>query len=321
MIQENTGEMEVKASPDKYTWYIKNYVGKKLASTGYTSMGGERMDSYGNGYIRLVLLTPNGEYIDIEDENSMKEWKIVGQSLEPNTELKYTYLLDEEGEEYDNLLAHQSIEEIVLALAPVSGNADVPEMTVINPSPDKYTSYIRDYTGRTLAQCGYISMSGKLCNAYGSACVYLNVCADDGSYVDFEDSSVLKNYVVTGQSVAPNTELTMTYMLDDAGKEYDNLIDAQNIEEIDLYVTRVNDYADTHEEATENVENEENTFVETAEAEENLVDGMRPDFKEAMDSYEAFEEWEEDEMNDAELKYYLDVNNRVMQKMLDVMQK
>ena len=88
-----------------------------------------------------------------------------------------------------------------------------------------------------------------------------------------------------------------------------------------------------------------------------LVDGMRPDFKEAMDSYEAFydeycmfmrkfnenasdltllseygdmlskaedmneafEAWNEDEMNDAELKYYLEVSNRVMQKMLEVM--
>lgn len=94
-----------------------------------------------------------------------------------------------------------------------------------------------------------------------------------------------------------------------------------------------------------------------AEGAEELVDGMRPEFKEAMDSYEAFydeycdfikkyndnpsdlkliaeyadmlseaadmdeafEEWDEAEMNDAELKYYLDVNNRVMQNLVDVM--
>lgn len=86
--------------------------------------------------------------------------------------------------------------------------------------------------------------------------------------------------------------------------------------------------------------------------------GLRPEFKEAMDSYEAFydeyceffqkynknpsdltllvkygellvnaeemdkafEEWDEDDLNKDELKYYLDVNNRVMQKMLDVME-
>lgn len=87
-----------------------------------------------------------------------------------------------------------------------------------------------------------------------------------------------------------------------------------------------------------------------------LIDGMRPEFKEAMDSYEAFydeycdimkkytdnpsdmglltsytdmltkaaemsqkfDAWEDNEMNDAELKYYLDVNNRVTKKLLDV---
>ena len=87
-----------------------------------------------------------------------------------------------------------------------------------------------------------------------------------------------------------------------------------------------------------------------------LINGMRPEFKEAMDSYEAFydeycefmteynenptnltflarygellikqekmnkafEAWDEDEMNNAELKYYLEVNNRVLQKLADV---
>ena len=84
--------------------------------------------------------------------------------------------------------------------------------------------------------------------------------------------------------------------------------------------------------------------------------GMRPEFKEAMDAYkefydeycdfmvkykenptdltlltqygklmnevlemdEAFKAWGKEELNDAELKYYLEVNNRVMQKMIDV---
>lgn len=86
------------------------------------------------------------------------------------------------------------------------------------------------------------------------------------------------------------------------------------------------------------------------------VDGMRPKFKEAMDSYEAFYDeycevmkqysknptdiqtltkytgmmskliemdeafnaWNQNELNDAELKYYLEVQNRVMQKIVDV---
>ena len=111
---------------------------------------------------------------------------------------------------------------------------------------------------------------------------------------------------------------------------------------------------------------EENTKVDEGEAEtkeqtqndnsEDLVDGLRPEFKEAMDSYEAFyteycnfmkeysenptdvtllakytdmlteaqkmneafEAWDEDELNNEELKYYLDVNNRVMKMLVDV---
>lgn len=90
-------------------------------------------------------------------------------------------------------------------------------------------------------------------------------------------------------------------------------------------------------------------------AAETGTTGMRPEFKEAMDAYEAFYDeycdfmaeyqknptdlklvtqygklltrmaeadaafgkWEESDLNDAELKYYLEVNNRVMQKLVD----
>ncbi len=86
------------------------------------------------------------------------------------------------------------------------------------------------------------------------------------------------------------------------------------------------------------------------------TDGIRPEFKEAMDAYEAFyieycdfmkqfnenptdltlfakygdmlvkvaemneafEAWDEDELNNEELKYYLDVNNNVMKMLIDV---
>lgn len=114
---------------------------------------------------------------------------------------------------------------------------------------------------------------------------------------------------------------------------------------------------------TSNEEKDDNAISENAESEDEntnkeLVDGMRPEFKEAMDSYEAFydeycdimkkyaanpndmeilnsytemmtktaemsekfEAWEDNEMNDAELKYYLEVNNRVTKKLLDVSQ-
>lgn len=91
-------------------------------------------------------------------------------------------------------------------------------------------------------------------------------------------------------------------------------------------------------------------------ADTTLINGLRPEFKEAMDAYEtfyteycdflkqyaanptdfsllakygdmltraeemnkAFEAWDENDLNNEELKYYLDVNNRVMQKLIDV---
>ena len=126
--------------------------------------------------------------------------------------------------------------------------------------------------------------------------------------------------------------------------------------------------AEAAEEIVEEVisEVQEAPVVEEAPAEEiaveeapaETVDGMRPEFKAAMDSYEAFyneycefmkkymenptdltllgeyadmmskstemnqtfEAWNEADMNDAELAYYLEVNNRVAQKLLEVAQ-
>lgn len=114
------------------------------------------------------------------------------------------------------------------------------------------------------------------------------------------------------------------------------------------------------EDQTSNEERSDSTSEDTeskdADENEELVDGMRPEFKEAMDSYEAFydeycdimkkyaenpsdmklladytdmltkaaemaekfDAWENSDMNSAELKYYLDVNNSVTQKLLEV---
>lgn len=101
---------------------------------------------------------------------------------------------------------------------------------------------------------------------------------------------------------------------------------------------------------------EESTKEETTSSSENLVDGMRPEFKEAMDSYEAFydeycdfmeeyaanpsdlgliseyseivskasdmdkkfEKWDDEDLNDAELQYYLEVSERISKKLLEV---
>ena len=115
------------------------------------------------------------------------------------------------------------------------------------------------------------------------------------------------------------------------------------------------------EKDVEEVEEESKVYVDLEESTQsestnNSTEDIRPEFKEAMDAYEAFydeycefmkqykenpydfsllakytemmkktveinesfEEWDEEEMNNAEIKYYLEVNNRVMQKLIDV---
>ena len=240
-FDQTDSSVTIKNSPDKYTWYIKNYVGKNCASFGYTSMGGDRMDHYGAGYIELVLITPDGTYIDIETDDDLKQYVVTAQSYAPNTELKYVFDTDEDGNEYDNLIQSQSIEEIVLCVKKVGSSEETSlGLTEITPSPDKYTWYIRDYTGRNLASCGYLSMGGNRMDHYGAGYIKFVIVPEDGSFIDPEDTELLKNYVITGQSVLPNTELKYVFETDSDGIEYDNLVSLQNIEEIELTVKPIN---------------------------------------------------------------------------------
>lgn len=106
---------------------------------------------------------------------------------------------------------------------------------------------------------------------------------------------------------------------------------------------------------TEVIQTEETTPEETAQPTSSQT-GINPEFKAAMDAYEsfyaeycellkkyaanptdmsllvkyadmmskveqmdaAFEAWDEDDLNSEELKYYLDVNNRVLKMMVDI---
>lgn len=230
----------INTSPDKYTWYIKDYSGKNCAAIGYTSLGGDRRDKYGNGNVKLVFLSQDKGYIDIENEDILKNYVITGQNLEPNTELKYTFEIDENGEELDYSILHQNYEEITLTVKKIGEDTDnTVSLTKIKPSPDKYTYYISDYTGKNLANFGYVSLGGDKRDSYGNGNIKFNLIVDDGSFIDFEDNEeVLQNYYVTGQSIEPNTEIKFKYRMDD-GKELDYSIESQTIEEMDLYVSHI----------------------------------------------------------------------------------
>ncbi len=303
--------VEINISPDKYTWYMKDYYGKNLASFGYTAMGGFRADHYGDGYMHFAFLTPNGEYVDIQDQDDMSKWRVVGQSIAPNTEIKYIYGSEMDGTESESWVQYQTIDELVLALAPVGKSAEAPVLTPILSSPGPHTEYVRDYVGRNLSQCGYVSMGGNLTQQYGTAYIRLIVNTSDGSLVDPQDKESLKNFVVVRQSVAPNSEIKLSFEKGSSGQELLDAVHDQNIEEIDLYVVPLDQYdgqskqtggaipAPTESNATSPATTEAateaatettvpSTTAEVPTPTEALVDGMRPAFKEAMDAYEAF---------------------------------
>lgn len=231
--------VEITPSPDKYTWYIKDYVGTNVAAIGYTSVDGFRRDSYGAGTVKLILVAGDGTYLDPDNEDQLRGYVVKSQNLAPNTELKYSFMTDSEGEEYDNLVAVQSYEEIVLSVAPVGDASLAPDLTAIEPSPDKYTRFVKDYVGRNLASCGYVSLAGKLTDAYGAGYITFDITASDGSFVDVEDEASLQNYIVRGQNVAPNTAITMTFMTDADGEEYDNLVETSSVSSINLTVEKI----------------------------------------------------------------------------------
>lgn len=110
----NAKMVSIKASPDKYTWYMRNYVGKNVASFGYTSLGGDRMDEYGAGHVRLNFIADDGAYLDPENFDLLKKYVVTRQDVKPNTEIHLTFMKDSKGNEYSNLVQSQSYESITL---------------------------------------------------------------------------------------------------------------------------------------------------------------------------------------------------------------
>ena len=229
----------LKTSPDKYTYYVDKYVGMNAASIGYTSLAGKRMIQIQNCYLEAVFVTADGTYVGGEDEEGLKNYVVVKQSVEPNTEIKVTYKKDEEGNEYDNLTDWQSIEKIDLLVKKVGDVDPQVDLVTTTPTPDKYTQYVRSYVGKNLYSAGYISLGGNLMDAYGQGYVQLNPVAEDGSYIDTTDETVLKQYVITGQNVEPNTEIEYVFRKKDDGTEYDNLVESQSISAITLNVKSI----------------------------------------------------------------------------------
>lgn len=228
----------IKESPDKYTSYVKDYVGKNCATIGYESLGGDRIDRYSNCLIKIKMLTGDGSYVGVSDDE-LKEYMVVAQNLEPNTEVKVIFEKNSEGEEYDSLTEWQSVNDIILQVKKVGDDSKENDvvLTPIQISQDKYTGYVKDYNGRNLANCGYISMAGDLRDEYSTTNIKLNINAADGSFIEL-DKETIKQYYVVGQSPEPNTEIKFEFETLSTGEEA-NWTSWQSISEIELYVKKV----------------------------------------------------------------------------------
>lgn len=242
-VQEET--FVQKTSSDKHLAYVKKYIGMNAAAVGYDSLNGDRRDEVGETNVRIVYVTEDGTYIGQTDEETdgiaskdlLKDYVVTAQDPVPNTEVHISFEKDSEGNEY-GFADWKSIDEIVLAVKKVGSLGNGPSLTPVTPSPDKYTYYIRDYVGKNLRSIGYESLGGDYLDEYGDGHIQLDIITDDGSYADYTEPSILQQYVVTAQSVAPGTELDLVYDTYSDGTE-GGFVDSQNIDSITLNVKKI----------------------------------------------------------------------------------
>lgn len=240
-----------------YTYQVRNYVGKNLASFG-KRYGDYRVDEYGCGKLRLVFVAADGILINPMDEEQLKQYVVIAQNIPNKTSLTIVNLRDSKGEPYSSLVDYQSYEEIVLYVDSVGGNAVVPDnITFPNPSLDRRTCFVRDYVGRNAASFGELHGDDRI-DEYFSGKLRLIFAANDGSFVDAGDLNILKKYVIIGQDLDANEEFHLTYETNSRGEEYDRLIKSQSIETITLTVEMVDESVISHMPEIETAKSTEN---------------------------------------------------------------
>lgn len=219
-----------------YSYDIRNYVGKNVASVG-KMYGNELVDEYGSAEVRLVYYTEDGMLVLPTDEETKKNYVVVAQNVKNGSKITVVNQRDSKGKPYSNLVDYQSVDEIILYIAPINTSFD-PQITEIDPTLDRHKYHIRDYVGRNAASFGEYYGSDRV-DSYNDAELRLSFAAEDGSFIDSNDLNVLKNYIIVSQDIAPNTELTLVYDKDSKGNEYDNLIESQNYEEITFVLKKI----------------------------------------------------------------------------------
>lgn len=173
---------------------------------------------------------------------------------------------------------------------------------------------------------------------------YVDECSDYGFSVDYERGDKFYN-----AKDEKENELSLSYQGNNV-----MVIQIRKTDKVDAGETDIQTELETDKETSSASDQEETTEKTNDDAE--LVDGMRPEFKQVMDSYEEFmneycefmekyaesdgtdvglladyasymskyadmvedfEAWDDGEMNTAETAYYLDVQTRVSKKLLE----
>ena len=81
-------------------------------------MAGDLRAEYGNGNVELIPVADDGSYIDVEDENSLRQYRVTAQNVAPNSELRFEFGVDSNGEEY-SFTKSQNVLEIELSVVKV----------------------------------------------------------------------------------------------------------------------------------------------------------------------------------------------------------
>ena len=219
-----------------HSYDVRNYVGKNMGSVGKVNED-KLIDTYGSGEISLALVTEDGMLILPVDDEVKKQYVIVDQNTKSDSKITIVNKRDSEGKPYSNLVDYQSVNEIILYVAPI-GKEYKPRYIEIKPTLDKHKYHIKDYVGRNAASFGRYNDSDRV-DEYGAAELRIAFKADDGSFIDSKDINILKNYLVINQDIAANTELEIEYLKDSDGEEYDSLVESQSYEEITLTVKKL----------------------------------------------------------------------------------
>lgn len=98
---------------DRHLYHIRDYAGRNAGSFGMV-VGANRIDEYGEGELRLSFTNIDGSYVESLSADYLKNYIVIKQSIEVNTEIKisYSHINDMESD----FIQSQSIEEITLTI-------------------------------------------------------------------------------------------------------------------------------------------------------------------------------------------------------------